>query len=70
MSRPESFHHFNDGRGRRRVYVNGNEVERVVWCDTSHGIVVFYPYPYRVNQGGTQVFTRRLRGSVTVERVD
>lgn len=69
MSRPESFHHFNDGRGIRRVYVNGNEVERVVWCDTSQGIAVFAPYPYRTNQAGTEVYTRRLRGTVTVERV-
>jgi len=68
MARPDSFHHFNDGRGRRRVYVNGNEIARVVWCDTSEGIVVFCPYPYRTSRADTEVYTRRLRGTVTVER--
>lgn len=70
MSRPESFHHYNDGRGRRRVYVNGNEIERVIWCDTAQGIAVFSPYPYRINPERGEVYTRRLRGSVTVEEVD
>lgn len=70
MSRPDSFHHYNDGRGRRRVYVNGNEIERVVWCDTSQGIAVFCPYPCRAKNSGDELYTRRLRGSVTVEKVE
>lgn len=70
MSRPESFHHFNDGRGRRRVYVNGNEVEGVVWCDTAQGVAVFAPRPCRANRARDEVYTRRLSGVVTVERVD
>jgi hypothetical protein len=70
MSRSESFHHYNDGRGKRRVYVNGNEVERVIWCDTAQGIVVFCPYPVRVNRKRDVVYSRRLRGAVTVERVE
>jgi hypothetical protein len=69
MARPEGFHHCTDGRGSRRVYVNGNEIERVVWCDTNRGIVVFYPYPYRINRGLGEVYTRRLRGSVTVKKI-
>ncbi len=68
MARPDSFHHFNDGRGRRRIYVNGNEIERVVWCDTSQGIAVFCPHPIRISRAGDEVYTRRLRGAVTVER--
>ena len=70
MARPDSFHHFNDGRGKRRVYVNGNEIERVVWCDTSQGIAVFSPYPYRIKHTGDEIYTRRVRGVVTVERLD
>ena len=70
MTRLESFHHYNDGRGKRRVYVNGNEIDRVVWCDTSTGIAVFSPYPFRLNRKRDGVYTRRLRGVVTVERVD
>ena len=70
MARVDSFHHYNDGRGKRRVYVNGNEIERVVWCDTSLGIAVFCPFPFRVDHRRDQVYTRRMRGTVTVERID
>lgn len=70
MSSSESFHHYCDGRGKRRVYVNGNEIKRVVWCDTLLGIAVFCPAPLRVNRAGDGAYTRRLRGAVTVERVD
>ena len=70
MARLDSFHHFNDGRGKRRVFVNGNEIERVIWCDTSQGIAVFSPYPYRIKHPGDEVYTRRVRGVVTVERLD
>lgn len=69
MPRSEGFHHASDGRGKRRVFVNGNEIERVLWCDTSRGIAVFYPYPYRIKRSGDEVYTRRVRGSVTVEGV-
>ena len=69
MARSDSFHHFNDGRGKRRIYVNGNEIEHVVWCDTSQDVAVFCPYPFRVSRAGTEVYTRRLRGTVTVERM-
>ena len=68
MSRTESFHHYNDGRGKRRVYVNGNEIERVIWCDTEQGIAVYSPKPFRLKRpGGQELYTRRLRGRVTVE---
>ncbi|MGH8331205.1 MAG: hypothetical protein ACRER3_17045 [Pseudomonas fluorescens] len=70
MARAESFHHFNDGRGKRRVYVNGNEIERVVWCDTSQGVAVFSPYPYRIKRNRGEIYTRKVRGVVTVEQVD
>lgn len=70
MARLDSFHHFNDGRGKRRVYVNGNEIERVIWCDTALGIAVFCPLPLRTNRRRDQVYTRRLRGTVTVVRID
>lgn len=70
MPRSESFHHHNDGRGKRRVYVNGNEVECVIWCETSQGIAVFAPRPFRSYRASGEVYTRRLRGSVIVERVD
>ncbi|SOS34715.1 hypothetical protein CFBP6411_03358 [Pseudomonas syringae group genomosp. 3] len=70
MSKPESFHNCNDGRGVRRVYVNGNEIQLVVWCDTRQGIVVFLPHPFKVNRRSGTVVTRRLKGVVTVEQVN
>ncbi|MCM2461064.1 hypothetical protein HGO40_11290 [Pseudomonas sp. CG7] len=69
MARLDSFHHYNDGRGKRRVYVNGNEIERVIWCDTSIGVAVFCPYPLHFDPRREQVYTRRLRGTVTVEKM-
>ena len=71
MAATSTFHHYNDGRGKRRVYVNGNEIERVIWCDTEQGIAVYAPLPLRPKKPGCdEVYTRRLRGVVTVERMD
>jgi len=67
----DHFHHWNDGRGKRRVFVNGNEVLNVRWADTKQGIVVYAPRPYKVKRPeGDEVYTRRLRGVVTVVPVE
>ena len=50
-----------------RVFVNGNEVESVVSADTEKGVVVYAPKPYRAAKGKDYVYTRKLRGKVTVE---
>lgn len=71
MSRTETFHHFEDGRGRRRVFVNGYEVQRVRWCDTTRGIAIYCPLPLRPKKPGCdEVYTRRLVGTVAIEWVD
>lgn len=72
MSKPDSFHSYRDGRGfGRRVFVNGNEVKRVRWCDTKAGVVVYIPWPARIKKPeGDVVYTRRLRGTVTVQNVE
>ncbi len=71
MPGTENFHHFNDGRGRRRVYVNGYEVSHVRWCDTGKGIAIYCPLPLRLKRPGSdEVYTRRLTGVVTVEKVE
>lgn len=68
MPRPESFHGHSDGRGDRRVAVNGVEVLNVLWCDTRTGVVIFAPSPVRIKRPeGDVVYTRRLRGTVTVK---
>lgn len=50
-----------------RVFVNGNEVESAVSADTGKGVVVYAPKPYRAAKGKDYVYTRKLRGKVTVE---
>lgn len=66
-----TFHSAGDGRGRRSVHVNGNEITHVLWCDTEAGVVVFVPQPIRVKRTARdEVYTRRLRGQVTVVSLD
>lgn len=68
MPAPTSFHQLADGRGNRRVFVNGNQIDNVLWCDTAAGVVVYSPGPFKVKRPGRdEVYTRRLRGVVTVE---
>lgn len=68
MPTPSSFHRHADGRGPRRVFVNGNQVENVLWCDTAAGVCVYAPRPVKVRRPAReQIYTRRLRGIVTVE---
>lgn len=61
-----NFHHPKDGRGQRRVTVNGNEVKFVLWADVKRGVVCYCPQPLRMTRNG-EVYTRTLRGSVVIE---
>ncbi|ENM3904709.1 hypothetical protein EFU53_003287 [Vibrio cholerae] len=63
----EHIHHRSDGRGKRKIFVNGNEVHCCVWADTAKGIVKYYPHPVRVKKGTDEIYTRTLKGVVTVE---
>lgn len=65
----DHIHRHSDGRGQRRVFVNGNEVKRCVWADTKRGRVVYTPYPVRMRRNSDEIYTRMLRGQVTVEFV-
>ena len=60
-------HHSGDRRGPRKVFVNGNEIDGVIFADTVRGLVEFAPKPARVKKNSDTVYTRKLRGSVTVE---
>lgn len=66
----DHIHHPGDGRGRRRVFVNGNEVERARWADTKRGVVCYTPLPLRLMRNHRDVYTRLLRGQVTVEPIN
>ncbi len=63
----EHIHHISDGSGKRKIFVNGNEVHRCVWADTAKGTVKYHPHPVRLKKGTDEVYTRTLKGVVTVE---
>lgn len=50
-----------------KVAVNGNVVDKTFYADTEKGIVKYYPKPLRVKKGTEEVYSRTLRGKVTVE---
>ncbi|MCK9466175.1 MAG: hypothetical protein M0Q29_09840 [Thiopseudomonas sp.] len=50
-----------------RVFVNGNEVFFVIRADTAKGVVIYMPQPARVKKNSDYIYTRKLRGLVTVE---
>ena len=60
-------HHSGDRRGPRKVSVNGNEIDNVIFADTAKGLVEFVPKPARVKKNSDTFYTRKLRGLVTVE---
>lgn len=67
MNNQEHIHYPDDGRPHRKVFVNGNLIEQVFYADTKKGIVDFYPEPARIKKGADELYSRRLRGRVTVE---
>jgi hypothetical protein len=62
----DHIHTPHDGRGLRDVFVNGNKIDSVVFADTKNGVVIFMPKPYRIKKNSDGVYTRKLRGVVTV----
>lgn len=50
-----------------KVAVNGNVANNTFYADTEKGIVKYYPSPVRVNKRTGEVYSRTLRGKVTVE---
>jgi len=56
----------DDGRGRRRVRLDGKVIERAFYADTKVGEVRYYEFPLRVVAGEAATLTGR--GRVEVER--
>lgn len=50
-----------------KVWVNGNLVDAPIYADTEKGIVKYYPRPFRINKRNREIYSRTLRGKVTVE---
>lgn len=50
-----------------KVFVNGNVADKAFYADTEKGIVKYYPSPFRLNKRTGELYSRTLRGKVTVE---
>lgn len=54
-----------------RVFVNGNQIHGAYYADTTRGVVKFHPLPARIKKPERdQVYSRTLRGQVTVEPME
>lgn len=60
-------HTVDDGRGRRRVLLDGQVVEKVVYADTRKGVVRYCDTPVRVHKHGKRAIQRTKHGTVEVE---
>ena len=60
-------HKPGDGRGARRVFVDGEAVDRVFYADTRKGFVRAHYQPIRLNRRGESARFYKRRGVVTIE---
>ncbi len=67
MSAPTHVHTPSDGRGRRRVLLNGVVVDRVVFADTRKGVVRHFDRPAQIHKHGKRVIERTKHGKVEAE---
>jgi hypothetical protein len=57
-----------DGRGLRKVFVNGREVPGCFYADDKVGLARRYRYPLRLDRWKKRVLSRTVRGAVRVEQ--
>lgn len=67
MNQPSHVHTPDDGRGPRRVYLNGTPIYRVIYADTLNGEVRFHSAPPQLDSPGEDFVEHTLYGVVTVE---
>lgn len=65
----EHIHSWDDGRGRREVFIDGEPVAQVIWCDTRSGIAVVTDYPIK-SSDGEHVDFHPVWGEVTVTSME
>ena len=58
---------YNPDNFRGDAFCNGNKIKRCTWVDTDRGIAEYAATPIRVKKGTDEVFTRKLRGAMTVK---
>ncbi len=66
MDMLKGVHMPGDGRGRRRVLLNGREVSGVVYADTDRGVVRMHDRPPRMHKHGKRCIERTRHGIVEV----
>lgn len=66
----EHIHTWDDGRGRRRVFVNGKPMNQVVEAYTRKGVVRYHPHGIPVNKAKGRFIMKSRKGRVTVEFID
>lgn len=49
----EHVHSWDDGRGHRNVFIDGQLTTNVIWCDTKAGIAVAADSPLKSSDGET-----------------
>ena len=60
----EHIHTFDDGRGQRKIFLDGKYIEQAFYADTKLGIVRAYTLPLTVVDD--EICSHELRGTVTV----
>lgn len=66
MGKYDHIHFVGDGKGKRKIELDGKEIDFVTYADTEKGIVVYHPHPIEIKPNG-DIRSRTLRGKVTVE---
>lgn len=63
---PSWIHHPDDGRGVRKVLLDGQEIKMAVFADQQRGIVDRYRQPLTIDKRSQSLITERLHGRVEV----
>ena len=63
---PPWIHRFDDGRGIRKVFIDGQEIKMAVFVDEQRGIVDRYRQPLTIDKRDQSLITERLHGRVEV----
>lgn len=63
---PDHIHTPHDGRGLRKVLVNGKEVQECYFADTRRGVARCYREPIRMHKYAKRALTKTYRGQVQV----
>ena len=63
----DHIHTVGDGRGQRRVMLNGQPVQRCVYVDTKRGVVISHVVPFSIDRHRGCARTIRRKGRVSVE---